>query len=268
MNTIIFNSQLYFTDEKLIFWTKFYLLLDFDFKSKFQTTHDYLEKEFYRNFGVSSSLNFDTFLDEHNISTFLNIVENIISSEPLTNNEIYKDFFDCYLLKGYEQKKIRNLLSHNSLDKNNLKEHFIFLKTALNRKSFYDLTFAKSAEFIGEWISTKETGQLRINYNMTDLTPIGTQIRLSIQKHHEDFYLFTCLAKAHDYMFDKTHDVEVFATLIKMENGYIHHYRKDDLVFIYKRPIYNFRPNTFITQTYDIEFTFEKHPEQTLQSNS
>jgi hypothetical protein len=52
--------------------------------------------------------------------------------------------------------------------------------------------------------------------------------------------------------------VEVFQTRIKIIDGYIHHYHMNDLSFLYKRPIYDFNNNGFVTQTDKIEFNFER----------
>jgi len=162
------------------------------------------------------------------------------------------------LLKQYEKKELGRLVSDNLLDKDNLKELFIFLRNAIKTSSFYNLSFIDAEQIVGDWMSTKETGQLRINYNMTDLTPMGNQIRLRIEKHSDEFYSFLCFAKAHHYRLDQVQDIKVFGTLVKIVNGYFHHYRESDLMFIFKRPIYNFNGNMFTTQTNDIEFSFKK----------
>ena len=58
----------------------------------------------------------------------------------------------------------------------------------LKFETFYELSIVDGSELVDDWISIRESGQLRINYNMTDWTPIGSKIELKIEQINVDFY--------------------------------------------------------------------------------
>jgi hypothetical protein len=260
-NIITLNSQLYFSDKRLIFWIKFYLLNDPSFQSAFSGEYETLLNEFRRDpkYIGSIPMDFDRFLNSNNQGSLLRIFEDLIEKESFLDKDIIKKTFGSELVQQYDKKMLGRIVADNLSGKNNLKELFTFLQHSISKSSFYSLSFIAVEQIVGDWLSTKETDQLRINYNMTDLTPIGSQVRLSISKHDDEFYAFECFAKAQDYTNGKVGEIRVFYTLIKITDGYFHHYHFEDLTFLYKRPIYNFNNNMFVTQTDKIEFVFERN---------
>ncbi len=258
-NTFKLNSQLYFLDKRLVFWTKFYLLNDPFFQSVFLVEYETLLNEFRLDpkYIGSIPMDFDRFLNSNNQHNLLKCFNDLIERESLVDKDIIKKAFSSELVHRYDKKMLGRIVAENLSHKGNLKELFLFLRNSIRNNSFYNLSFVETEQIIGNWISTKETDQLRINYNMTDLTPIGSQVRLLIDKHDDEFSSFQCFAKARDYTNDKVSEIRVFETRIKVTDGYIHHHITD-LTFLYKRPIYGFNNNTFITQTDKIEFVFDR----------
>jgi hypothetical protein len=259
-NIIKLNSQLLFLDKRLVFWIKFYLLNDPFFRSAFLAEYESLLNEFRldpKYMGLIP-MDFDRFLNSNNQGSFLNSLNNLIDTESFVDKDIIKKAFNSELVQQYDRKMLGRIVADNLAGKDDLKELFLFLRNSISNKSFYSLSFIEIEQIIGNWISTKETDQLRINYNMTDLSPIGSQVRLLIEKYNNEFYSFQCFAKASDFINDEVGEIRVFETRVKVEEGYINHYHISDLTFLYKRPIYGFNNNTFITQTDKIEFVFER----------
>jgi hypothetical protein len=252
------NSQLYFLDKRFVFWIKFYLLNDFLFRSTYPTQYESLLKEFKSDPKNTESvpLDLDTFLSRDNKDTILKCFDGLLKNHSLIDKDITKDVFNSELVKYHDRKVLGRIVADNQPD-DRLRELFLFLIKSIKNNSFYNLSFVEAKQLIGDWISTKETDQLRINYNMTDLMPIGTQVRLLIDKYDDEFCSFQCFAKASDYN-NRVAEIEVFQTRIKLMDGYIHHYNASGLSFLYKRPIYDFRNNAFVTQTDRMEFHFER----------
>jgi hypothetical protein len=206
----------------------------------------------------SVPLDFDRFLISENQETILKCFDDLIQRQALMDKDIIKDVFNSQLAKYHDRKTLGRIVADNLSSGDNLRELFLFLIKSIKNNSFYNLSFVKMGQIVGDWVSTKETHQLRINYNMTDLMPIGTQVRLLIDKHDDEFCSFRCFAKATDYTNNRVGEVEVFQTRIKIMEGYVHHYHVNDFGFLYKRPIYDFNNKAFVTQTDKIEFNFER----------
>ena len=122
----------------------------------------------------------------------------------------------------------------------------------------YEVSNVSPADLLGEWISVKETGQLRINYNMTDWMPLGSKIELHIEPLKDDFYKFIGYATVHNYVTKEILQISVHETNVQIKNGFFYHYHFEANELIYKKPIYEFENDTFKTAIYQYDFVFKR----------
>jgi hypothetical protein len=170
-------------------------------RSAYPSEHESLLKAFKGDpkYIGSVPIDFDRFLNRENQDTIVKCFYDLIQRQSLMEKDIIKDALNSQLAEYHDRKTLGRIVADNLSGGDNLKELFLFLIKSIKNNSFYNLSFVEIGQIVGDWVSTKETDQLRINYNMTDLTPIGTQVRLLIDKHDEEFYSFRCFAKANDY---------------------------------------------------------------------
>jgi len=250
---------------------KLYLLSENDFRLQFHEECAQLEKEFFGTYKIgggglkNDGFDLDRFLNDQNVEAFATILHNILVEKEFTNNQTAKNVVTVEAFARYDQDQIRDFLTDNLIfdgpqKRNELKILFEAVYTALQQGFFYKVSDIHADQLIGEWLSTKETGQLRINYNMTNFMPLGDTIHLIVSRYNNDFLRFSCLAKVMDYDTKEEGEFTVRETFINIQDGYIHHHYLDgdDLRFLYKSPIYGFDGSHFETQIGDIGFTFEK----------
>ncbi len=268
---ITFKTQLYFTSARLITLMKLYLLSEKDFRLQFHEECTQLEKEFFGTYKIgggsikNDGFDLDRFLNDQNCDAFSNILHKILFEKELTNDQTAKNVATLAGFARYDEAKInaflRDHLIFNDPQKGNeLKMLFETVYAAIKQSGFYKVSVIHTEELLGEWLSIKETGQLRINYNMTNFMPLGDTIHLIVGLYNDDFFRFSCLAKVMDYDTKKEGEITVRETYINIQNGYIHHHRleEDGFKFLYKSPIYGYDGNRFETQVGDIGFVFEK----------
>lgn len=260
MNFTLLNSQIFFSKAGFIFFTKFYLLNEPSFRQDFADEHELLLAEFYNmaDFNRAVKLDLDRFVTDSNRMQLTQIFDKILHRLK-AGESIAAHALNAELLKRDNRKVIGQVVADYMVDEAQLKEHLISLQNAIANRTFYPLAPVTLAAIAGDWISTKESGQLRVNYNMTDFTPIGNQLHLRILPREDGFYSFDCFAK----VVDDKHPAEtqhfcVMSRLIKAEDGYIHYYRSDNMEFAYKRPVYHCTGDEFTLQIYDMEFSFKR----------
>lgn len=271
MEYITFKTQLYFTSARLITLLKLYLLSENDFRSQFREECAELEKEFFGTYKIggggikNNGFDLDRFLNAQNIDAFSDILLKILVTNELTNDQTAKNVATVEAFAQYDEAKIKvflmdNLIFNEPQKENELKSLFVVVYAALKQGSFYNVSVIPADQLLGEWFSTRETAQLRINYNMTDFMPIGNQIHLIVSRYNPDFHRFSCLAKVVDYTTREESELTVRETFIKISDGYIHHHYldKEGFSFLYKSPIYGYDGHSFETQIGDIGFTFKK----------
>lgn len=271
MEYITFKSQLYFTSPRLIRLLKLYLLSENDFRRLFKEECAQLEKEFFGTYKIggggikNDGFDLDRFLNDQNTEAFAAILHKILTEKELTNNQTTKNIAALAGFAQYDGTTIQtfiinNLIFNDPQKGNELKILFETVYTALQQGFFYKVSDIHPDQLIGEWLSTKETGQLRINYNMTNFMPLGDTIHLIVSRYNNDFLRFSCLAKVMDYDTKKEGELTVRETFINIQDGYIqHHYLDEDgFRFLYKSPVFGFDGSRFETQIGDIGFAFEK----------
>lgn len=271
MEYITFKTQLYFTSARLITLMKLYLLSENDFRLQFHEECAQLEKEFFGTYKIgggglkNDGFDLDRFLNDQNTAAFSNILHKILVEKELTNDQTTKNIVALAGFAQYEKDTIQEFIIDNRIFNdpqkgNELKILFEAVYAALQQGFFYKVSDIHAEQLIGEWLSTKETGQLRVNYNMTNFMPLGDTIHLIVSRYNNDFLRFSCLAKVMDYDTKKEGEFTVRDTLINIQDGYIHHHYLDgdDFRFLYKSPVYGFDGRHFETQVGDIGFTFEK----------
>lgn len=272
---ITFKTQLYFTDARLITLIKLYLFAENDFKLQFSEEYAELEKEFFNPYKIggggikNNGFDLDRFLNDQNIDAFSGILLKILIENKLTNDQTAKNVATIAAFAQYDEAKIKDFLMDNLIfnepqKENELKTLFIVVYAALKQGCFYKVSDTPTYELIGNWYSIRETGQLRINYNMTDFMPLGNRIHLIVSRYNQDFHRFSCLAKVMNYTTEKESELTVRETYIKIQEGYIHHHYFDNenFHFLYKSPIHGYDGHRFETQVGDIGFTFEKMEKQ------
>ncbi|UUC45972.1 hypothetical protein [Flavobacterium cerinum] len=254
---------------------KLYLLSENDFRLQFQEECAALEKEFFGTYKIggggikNNGFDLDRFLNDQNIGAFADILLRVLTTNELTNDQTAKNVATVEAFTQYDEAKIKdflidNLIFNDPQKENELKVLFVVVYAALKEGYFYKVSAPLTDQLLGEWLSTRETGQLRINYNMTDFMPIGNQIHLIVSRYNQDFHLFSCLAKVANYTTRKESELTVRETLIKISDGYIHHHYLDNenFIFLYKSPIFRYDGDSFETQIGDIGFTFKRIEQQ------
>ncbi|MEL1245209.1 hypothetical protein AAEO56_13110 [Flavobacterium sp. DGU11] len=265
---ITFKDQVYFTPANIIVWMKFYLLSDSAFREAFPEAYDHIAHYYFREYHIGGGglegdgFNLDSFLNDENTDRFSAIIADMLSRHSMLRDEINAMVSASEALKPFKEETVQRFFSDNISfdDASDLRTHFELLQQALKQRSLYDPADIGIEELAGEWISTFETEQLRINYNMTDFTPLGTRIRLLITKHDELFHKFTCLAKVYDYVSKEELEIAVRQTYVTLQNGYLlHHYQvNESFELSFKRPVLGYNGNTFKTQFGNVGLTFER----------
>ena len=263
---------MYFVPRPIIVWVKFYLLTNALFRDAFVEEYDVLNQEFFHNYSIGDGglkgdgLDFDCFVNDDNIETLLAVIDNILGTKSFNEKEIYKLVLDCPELKIYSESKVRKFFNENIFfnenEQNyNLKTHFETIRKALKQRSFYELASIGIESLLGEWRSVAETGAIAFNYNMTDFMALGKSVRLVIAQYDEKHYTFTCFGKVVDYTNSEESEIALHDSIVRMQDGYLHHYYKDirnGFYFSHVAPVYDFTDRGFSTQVQDVGFTFEK----------
>lgn len=271
MEYITFKSQLYFTSARLITLMKLYLMSENEFRWQFYNECTQLEKEFFGTYKIggggikNDGFDLDRFLNDQNTEAFAAILHKLLTEKEFTNDQTVKNIAALAGFAPYDKATIQEFITDNLIfdepqKGNELKILFEAVYTALQQGFFYKVSDIHPDQLMGEWLSTKETGQLRINYNMTNFMPLGDTIHLIVSRHKNNFLRFSCLAKVMDYDTRKEGEITVRETYINIQDGYIHHHRleEDGFKFLYKSPIYGYDGNRFETQVSDLGFVFEK----------
>lgn len=271
MEYITFKTQLYFTGARLITLMKLYLFAENDFRQHFSEECAALEAEFFNPYKIggggikNNGFDLDRFLNDQNIDAFSDILQKILIENELSNDQTAKNVATVTAFAQYDETKIKDFLINNLIfnepqNGNELKTLFIVVYAALKQGYFYKVSDTYAGQLLGEWRSVRETGQLRINYNMTDFMPLGDQIHLIVSPYNDELLRFSCLTKVMNYTTQKESELTIRETYIKIQDGYIlHHYLDNEgFRFLYKSPIHGYDGRSFETQVGDIGFTFEK----------
>ncbi|WP_300486000.1 hypothetical protein [Flavobacterium sp.] len=250
---------------------KLYLLSENDFRVLFREECAQLEKEFFGTYKIggggikNDGFDLDRFINDQNSEAFATILQKILVEKEFTSAQIAKKIASLAGFAPYDKAAIQefikdNLIFNDPQKGNDLKLVFVVVYTALKQGGFYKASDIHPNQLLGEWLSTRETGQLRINYNMTNFMPLGNKIHLIVSRYDDNFLSFSCLAKVMDYDTKEEGELTVRDTLINIQDEYIHHHYLDgeNVRFLYKSLIYGFDGSRFETQIDNIGFTFEK----------
>ena len=253
-----------FTDKKnFVFLILFELLNNAEFENLLPNEYKILLNQFNQNIEFSNfkKLDFDNILNENNKTSFIKIFESIYSNKLNLISKSENEILKSKLLQNKDLKKIGKIIYKELDNKINEKDIYKTILNGLKFETLYELSIVNSRELLDNWISIKESGQLRINYNMTDWMPIETKIELKIKEFNSEFYKFICQANVMDYNSKESLLINVFETNVQIKDGYFHHYNYLSNEFIYKKPIYEFENETFKTQINDYEFVFQRKVE-------
>lgn len=260
MNQLKIFDQTFSDKKNFVFLILFELLNNTEFEEMMAIEYSKLLNEF--NFKLKynyfDKLDLNIVLNHDNKNSFIKIFESIyanrfklVSNDP---NQVIKS----KLFLNQDYKKTGKIIYKELENKIYVTDIFNTILNGLKFESFYELSNVNANELVDDWFSIKESGQLRINYNMTDWTPIGSKIELKIEKFNNNFYKFICLAKVMDYNSKETFLINVGETNVQIKDGFFHHYHFQTNDFLYKKPIYEYENNIFKTMIDDYEFVFKR----------
>jgi hypothetical protein len=250
-----------FTDKKnFVFLILFELLNNAEFENLLPNEYKILLNQFNQNIEFSNfqKLDFDNMLNKNNKSSFIKIFESIYTNKLNLISKSENEILKSKLFQNKDFKKIGKIIYKELDNKTNENDIYKTILNALEFETFYELSIVNAKELLDNWISIKESGQLRINYNMTDWMQIGSKIELKIVEFNSEFYKFICLSNVIDYNSRETSLINVYETNVQIKDGYFYHYNYSSNEFIYKKPIYEFENDTFKTQINDYEFVFQR----------
>lgn len=250
-----------FTERKFVFFILFELLNNVEFEETMPVEYNKLLADFNEKLKYGSSfseLDLNSVLTQENKALFIKIFESLNSNRfNLVSNDL-NQVLRSKLFLNHDRRKIENIIYKQLENKIYLTDIFNAILNALKFETFHEVNIVSADELLGDWTSIKESGQLRINYNMTDWTPIGSKIELKIEEFEDDFYKFICLATVRNYNSRDFFLINVHETNVQIKNGFFYHYNFETHKLIYKKPIYEFENNTFKTTIGDYEFVFQK----------
>ncbi|WP_433830754.1 hypothetical protein [Flavobacterium anhuiense] len=249
-----------FTERKFVFFILFELLNNAEFEETMPLEYAKLVSDFNDKlrYGSFSELNLNTVLTQENKASFIKIFESINSNRfNLVSNDL-NEVLRSKLFLNHDRKKIGRIVYEQLENKINVTTIFNAILNGLKFETFYEVSNVSPADLLGEWISVKETGQLRINYNMTDWMPLGSKIELHIEPLKDDFYKFIGYATVHNYVTKEILQISVHETNVQIKNGFFYHYHFEANELIYKKPIYEFENDTFKTAIYQYDFVFKR----------
>ncbi len=260
MNSLKIFDQTYSTKKNFVFLVFFELLNNAEFENLLSNEYNILLKAFNQSLGYKNfkELNLNIILKKENTSHFIKIFESINFNRFNSISENPNTVLKSKIFADKNLKQIGRIIYEELENKTNVTDLYEAILHCLRFESFHKLSIVNQEDLIDDWISISETGQLRINYNMTNWMPIGSQIELKIEKFNNEFYKFICLAKAMDYDSRETLLIQVHETNIKIQDGFFYHYHFESNAFLYKKPIYDFKNDTFKTEIDDYHFLFRR----------
>ncbi len=250
-----------FTDKKnFIFLILFELLNNEEFEHLLPKEYNILLNQFNQNLELSNfeKLDLNIALKNENKISFIKIFESIYSNRFKLISKNENDVLKSKLFQNKDFKKIGKIIYKELDNKINETDIYNTILNGLKFETFCELSIVNPKDLIDNWVSIKESGQLRINYNMTDWMPIGSKIELKIEEFNSEFYKFICLANVMNYNSKETLLINVHETNVKIKNGYFFHYHMETNDFLYKKPIYEFENNIFKTDIDDYQFVFQR----------
>lgn len=259
MNQVKIFDQTFSDKKNFVFLILFELLNNIEFEEMMPIEYNILLSEFNENiqYNSFSKLDLNIVLNHENKASFIKIFESIYSNrfKLISNdfNQVVKS--KLFLNQDY---RIRTIIYKELDNKIYVTDLFNTILNGLKFETFYELSIVDPSELVDDWVSIRESGQLRINYNMTDWTPIGSKIELKIEKFNVEFYKFICLATVRNYNSEETFLINVCETNVQIKDGFFHHYHFQTNDFLYKKPIYDFEKETFKTIIDDYEFVFKR----------
>ncbi|MGE6352782.1 hypothetical protein ACQKCJ_02775 [Flavobacterium sp. NPDC079362] len=261
MNSLKIFDQTFTDDTNFVFVVLFDLLNNSDLEVLLPKEYNILLNKFNQNIEFASfkKLDLNIVLNDENKESLIKIFESIYSNRfrsiPKDENNVLKS----KLFLNGDLKKIGKII-YKQLD-NRINETDIYntILNGLKCGTFYELSIVNPEELEGNWTSIKESGALRINYNMTDWTPLGSKIELKIEKFHSGMYKFICSTKVMDYNTRNVFLIDVYESNVEIKDGFFYHYNFESNKLIYKMPIYEFENETFKTQIADFEFVLQRN---------
>lgn len=267
MNQLKIFDQTFTDKNNFVFLILFELLNNIELEEMMPIEYNKLLSEFNQNIQYNSfnKLDLNIVLNQENKTSFVKIFESInsngfrlVSNHP---NEVIKS----KLFFNQDYRRVGTIIYKELENKIYVTDIFNTILNGLKFETFYELSIVKTSELVGDWISIKESGQLRINYNMTDWTPVGSKIEPKIEKLNVEFYKFICLATVRNYNSEETFLINVCETNVRIKDGFFYHYHFQTNEFLYKKPIYEFENNIFKTMIDVYEFVFQR--KKTANSN-
>ena len=259
MNVLKIFDQV-FTERKFVFFILFELLSNEEFEKIMPVEYHKILSEFYLKLKYNSfrELDLNAVLNQENKVLFIKIFESINSNRfNLISNDV-NQVLKSKLFLNQNHKKVGRIIYEELGNKTYVTDIFNAILNGLKFETFYELSIVTADELIGDWISIKETGSLRINYNMTDWMPIGSKIELKIERFNNQYYKFICLTNVMDYNSKETFLITVHETNVQIKNGFFYHYHFQTNDFLYKKRIYEFENNIFNSTIDTYEFILKR----------
>ncbi|WP_125720733.1 hypothetical protein [Flavobacterium ustbae] len=260
MNLLKIFDQTFTHEKKFVFLILFELLESSEFEEMMPLEYSKLLSEFNSSlkYGSFRQLDLNSVLTRENKDSFIKIFESINSKRfNLISNDL-NHVLKSKLFVNLDHKKVGRIIYEELQNKIYVTDIFNAILNGLKFETFYEVSIVSADELLGDWISVKETGQLRINYNMTDWMPIGSKVNLKIELFKEDYYKFICLATVRNYISGNVHLVKVYETNVQIKEGFFYHYHFQTNKLLYKKPIYEFENNTFKTTIHEYDFVFQR----------
>ncbi|MBW1658382.1 hypothetical protein [Flavobacterium quisquiliarum] len=260
MNLLKIFDQTFTHKKRFVFFILFELLSNAEFEETMPVEYEELLSKFNLKLDYGSFNEFDlnVVLNQENKALFIKIFESINSNRfNLVSNDA-NQVLKSKLFSNRDRKKMGRIICDELENKIYITDIFNAILNGLKFETFYEVSVVASDDLIGDWTSIKETGQLRINYNMTDWMPIGSKIKLKIEPFKDELYKFIGLATVMDYNTKETFLITVHETNVHIKNGFFYHYHFQTNNFLYKKPIYEFENDIFKTTIDNYDFVFKR----------
>jgi len=240
----LLNDQLYLPEAKLEFWTLACLLNDTEFSDGMPEEFQLAKRNLYA-LARFDDLNEYAPLEFKDSERMDRLLKRAQGNLPFSAEELRA------LLTRWK-------IAGPAIQPEEVNQHLALLRQAIQQNSFYTVDDPGPENLAGEWNSIKESGQQRVNYNMTDFTPLGNQVKLIFAPHDNEYWQFIFTTKVSDYVFKKTLDFQNWKSLVQLKGGYLYHFRPGDRTFIFRRPVFDFNGGQFTTQLWRLQFTFQR----------
>lgn len=279
---LVFNGNEKAVDEKALFWIRLLLLLHIRNKGTAELAAD-LERDFrlhaiwtpWKKFdffeltkkhpdtpvaelmGEVAPLDLDLLVRSLGSQECMTVVEACLNQLKQVHFDELEELFRSEFGSKFTAEDRQSAVFVNRVSLEAIRGLTVLIQSALESGSLFDQRDLDPESLIGSWRSIRETGELRINYNQTDLMPLGKTVFLTIEPYEGDYYLFVCSMNAVNYSSREEGLLEVYRSLVSVEGPYLNHFNFWSREWFAKAPA-SCTGNLFSTQIEGSEFDFQR----------